>query len=88
MNKDVQDNVLSNILNLLSDYSDNALVDDESISDSSLSELVDDSLSVLEIIYELEDKFQVTIAAERLESLRTVGDLATAVNHELKVCQQ
>lgn len=88
MNKDVQDNVLSNVLNVLSDYSDEANVEIETIKNCVLSDIVNDSLSVLEIIYELEDRFQVTIKAENLQYLHTVSDLATAVNDEIELCRQ
>lgn len=83
MNKDVQDNVLSNVLTVLSDYSDQVPKEMQSIHACPLAELFNDSLSVLEIIYELEDRFQVTIRAENLKYLHTVSDLANALSDEI-----
>lgn len=83
MNKDVQATLLSNVLLVLADYSNRSLIDLNSSKEFMLSELVSDSLSVLEIIYELEDKYQITISTERLRRLITVSDLVLALDQEL-----
>ncbi|MFT6092626.1 MAG: acyl carrier protein [Pseudohongiellaceae bacterium] len=84
MNKDVQAAVLSNVLLILSDYTNHSFNDSEGSKDLILSDLVYDSLSLLEIIYELEDKYKVTICPNRLKSLRTISDLVLALDQELK----
>lgn len=87
MNKDVQDNVLSNVVKVLSEHADEVPVEMQSIRGCALADLVKDSLSVLEIIYDLEDRFQVTIQAENLQHLHTISDLANALSDEIGLQQ-
>lgn len=84
MNKDVQGTVLSNVLSILKEYTSHSFGDSDESNELLLSNIISDSLSVLEIIYELEDKYQVTIRADRLKSLYTVADLVSALDQELK----
>ncbi|HAG70846.1 MAG TPA: hypothetical protein DCL66_01460 [Gammaproteobacteria bacterium] len=84
MNKDVQAPVLSNVLLILADYTSHSLKDSAELKDLVLSDLVSDSLSVLEIIYELEEKYKVTISANNFKNLRTISDLVFALDEELK----
>lgn len=84
MNKDVQAAVLSNVLLILADYTSYSFKDSVESKDLVLSDIVSDSLSVLEIIYELEDKYHVTISVDRLKNLYTVSDLVLALDQELE----
>ena len=84
MNKDVQVPVLSNVLLILADYTSYSLKDTAGLKDLLLSDLVSDSLSVLEIIYELEEKYQVTISAKNFKNLHTISNLVFALDEELK----
>ncbi len=84
MNKDVQAAVLSNVLLILSDYTSHSFNDCADSKELILSDLVSDSLSVLEIICELEDKYKVTISSNKLKTLHTISDLVLALNQELK----
>ncbi len=81
MNKDVQKTVLA----LLDEY---ALleVDQSTYADTftlRLSDLMVDSLSILELIYELEEKFKVTLQADSLIKLSTIADLIQAISLEI-----
>jgi acyl carrier protein len=84
MNKDVQGTVLSDVLSILKKYTSHSFKDSDESNELVLSNIFSDSLSVLEIIYELEDKYRVTIRADRLKSLHTVADLVSALDQELK----
>ena len=84
MNKDVQVPVLLNVLLISADYTSYSLKDTAGLKDLLLSDLVSDSLSVLEIIYELEEKYQVTISANNFKNLHTISDLVFALDEELK----
>lgn len=84
MNKDVQSAVLSNVLLILSDYTSYSLKGSDDPEGLVLSDIVSNSLSVLEIIYELEDKYQITLSVDKLKSLHTIADLVSALDQELK----
>lgn len=43
-----------------------------------------DSLSVMEMVAELEDKFQLTFPDDELPSMRTVGDVVRALERKLE----
>ena len=43
-----------------------------------------DSLSVMEIVAELEDVYDLTFADEDLPTVRTVGDVQKLIEHHLK----
>lgn len=49
-----------------------------------LRELPLDSLAVLELVYELEEKYRVIVAEERLLALRTIGDIISMLEHALQ----
>lgn len=84
MNKDVQAAVLSDVLSILSDCTNHRFNGSDESRELLLSNILSDSLSVLELIYELEDKYRVTIRADRLKSLHTVADLVSAIGQEMK----
>jgi acyl carrier protein len=52
-----------------------------------LSDLQLDSLSLLEVIFELESHFNITIEDHRLAGMRTVADMSRAVESALKAMQ-
>jgi acyl carrier protein len=79
MNMEVQQSVLL----ALSEYSRPSSIDPQEIGESRLADIVNDSLSLLEVIYDLEDKYSITIQHEKLTSLETVDDLVIAVDGEL-----
>lgn len=45
-----------------------------------MAELEIDSVSVLDVVMELEDRFDISIPLDLIPKLRTVGDLAGAIN--------
>ncbi len=45
-----------------------------------MAELEIDSVSVLDVVMELEDRFDISIPLDLMPKLRTVGDLAGAIN--------
>lgn len=83
MNKDVQTTVLSNVLSILAEYTALNLQNIEEAKACELASLVSDSLSILEVIYELEDRYKVTINAENLRQISTVSDLVSALHNEI-----
>ena len=56
--------------------------------DSSLYDLGIDSLSSLEILVALEDKYDITIAQERLKNVGIVREIVKVVSSELKKKQK
>jgi len=56
--------------------------------DSSLYDLGIDSLSSLEILVALEDKYDITIAQERLKNVDSVREIVKVVSSELKKKQR
>ncbi len=56
--------------------------------DSGLYDLGIDSLSSLEILVALEDKYDITIAQNRLKSVNSVGEIIRVVSSELKKKQR
>jgi acyl carrier protein len=61
---------------------------DVQISESShiTADLGIDSLSVMEIVAELEDTYDLTFPDEDLPSVRTVGDVIGVIERGLKAC--
>ena len=57
---------------------------DESSLTMSLDGLKLDSLELIEIVYELEEYFSITIRSSALEKLGTIADLINVVDSELK----
>ena len=57
---------------------------DESSLTMSLDGLKLDSLELIEIVYELEEYFSITINSSALEKLRTIADLISVVDSERK----
>ena len=57
---------------------------DESSLTMSLDGLKLDSLELIEIVYELEEYFSITINSSALEELGTIADLINVVDSELK----
>ncbi len=56
--------------------------------DSGLYDLGIDSLSSLEILVALEDKYDITIEQERLKNLDSVREIVKVVSNELKKKQR
>lgn len=81
MNKDVHKTVLE----LIFDYSPVVATANETLlaDEMKLAEMMEDSLSLLELIYELEEKYDVTLNSDSLVRLSTVADLVQAIDHEL-----
>lgn len=50
-----------------------------------IRDLAMDSLTIFELIYELEEQFDITLDDYELNSMDTVGDVATLVQQALKV---
>ena len=79
MNTEVQDSVLS----ALSEYTNPDLRYTPQLVESNLADIVNDSLSLLEVVYDLEDRYNITLKPETLTEMRTVADLVHAVNGEV-----
>lgn len=79
MNTEVQDSVLS----ALSEYTNPDLCNTPQLVESNLADIVNDSLSLLEVVYDLEDRYNITLKPETLTEMRTVADLVHAVNGEV-----
>jgi len=45
-----------------------------------MDELAIDSLAVIEVIFQLEDEFDISFPQEEARTLQTIGDLATCVD--------
>ncbi|WP_036460009.1 acyl carrier protein [Mycoplasmopsis primatum] len=52
--------------------------------DSSFKDLKIDSLSLAELIFDLEDKYNVLVPDEDLKNIKVVGDIETIFNKLLK----
>jgi len=79
MNKEVQDSVLS----ALSEYASPSVFQPNKLVEINLADVVNDSLSLLEVVYDLEDKYKVMLQPERLTELQTVADLVNAIDQEV-----
>ncbi|AMB98964.1 acyl carrier protein [Aerococcus urinaehominis] len=42
-----------------------------------------DSLDIIEVVMQLEDKFEIRIADDDLENIQTMGDLVRIIDHEV-----
>jgi len=79
MNVIVEDNteIQNRVLELLTNKVGTARgigLDSSVVEDTGL-----DSVSVMDFVMELEDEFDITISLDRIAEVRTVGDLANAV---------
>ncbi len=81
MNMEVQQSVLS----ALSEYSSPNSINPQVLGEVKLADVVNDSLSLLEVIYDLEDKYNITIEHEKLTALETVDDLVIAIDGEVSL---
>lgn len=81
MNMDVQQSVLT----ALSEYSSPGVIDPQTMGECKLADIVNDSLSLLEVIYDLEDNYNITLQHEKLTALETVDDLVIAVDGEVSL---
>lgn len=79
MNTEVQDSVLS----ALSEYTSPNCIQPQKLVETALADIVNDSLSLLEVVYDLEDKYNITLKSERLTRLETVADLVLAIDQEV-----
>jgi acyl carrier protein len=79
MNTDVQNTVLA----ALSEYTSPTVFEPQKLVDINLADIVNDSLSLLEVVYDLEDKYDITLKPERLTELHTVADLVCAIDREV-----
>lgn len=63
--------------------SDNDVDWDAVTADTLIEKLGFDSLSILDLIYDVQQAFGITFDAEKLTDVRTVGDLADFLEAEL-----
>jgi acyl carrier protein len=77
-----KEDISNNLLELFSKFKHGDVV----VSEAShiTSELGIDSLSVMEIVAELEDAYDLTFADEDLPTVRTVGDVQKLIEHHLR----
>lgn len=80
MTTDVKATVLSKLADCIPDI-DRAFILD---TPTQLKDLQLDSLVVLEIVYDLEEHFRVTVSEAELRSLCTVNDLISIFDNNLK----
>jgi acyl carrier protein len=78
MNREVQDSVLS----ALSEYTSLTRFQMNKLEAINLVDVVNDSLSILEVVYDLEDRYNITLKSEQLIGLHTVADLICAIDQE------
>jgi acyl carrier protein len=79
MNTEVQASVLA----ALSEYTSPTIFQPQKLVDINLADIVNDSLSLLEVVYDLEDRYDITLKPERLTELQTVADLVYAIDREV-----
>lgn len=74
--------VLAEIVEVLKNYAEGApelTAKTELVADLGL-----DSLAVMEVVAEIEDKFELTIDDDELRAVTTVGDVASAIEERLR----
>ncbi len=79
MNMEVQ----ASVLLALSEYINPAMFQQEELVGSDLADIVNDSLSILEVVYDLEEIYNITIEPENLTKLQTVSDLVQAIDQKV-----
>ncbi len=80
MTTDVKDVVLAKLADHVPDRVDRSNIDVY----STLKEMKLDSLAVLQIIYELEEHFSITLEESELSHLATIADLISAIDKTRK----
>ena len=76
------DEVVSEVRGLIADHSDaeaNITEGTELVADLGI-----DSLGVMEVVADIEDKFEMTIADNELREVATLGDVVAAIEIRLK----
>ncbi len=76
-----REKITAEILDVIAQYSE--VPGDELLAAESLEELVD-SMARIEIIFELEDRYDVEITDEEALGIRTVDDIIDCVERRLK----
>lgn len=74
--------VLAEIVEVLKNYAEGApelTAKTELVADLGL-----DSLAVMEVVAEIEDKFELTIDDDELRAVTTVGDVSSAIEERLR----
>ncbi len=76
------DKVLAEVRTVIEQYSDAA----EGVSEQTelVGDLGIDSLGVMEVVADLEDRFDMTIGDDDLRTVATLGDVATAIEGRLR----
>ena len=80
MNRDIQSLVLTKLAAYMPEPCCRSSVDPA----ATLSDLLLDSLAVLELVYELEEQLDITVELSELHQLLTVSDLVAAIDKTVK----
>jgi acyl carrier protein len=75
MTQDVRKVIIESLLKHCEDEGKSLIIDDS----TPMTELDLDSLALIELLYELEDEFEVTLDANELPALNHVSDLVSAI---------
>ena len=76
------DQVIGELIQVLQTHTDETAKLDEATE--LVGDLGIDSLGVMELVSELEDKFRLTIADNDLREVETIGDVARAIESRLR----
>jgi|APSaa5957512493_1039668.scaffolds.fasta_scaffold453092_1 acyl carrier protein len=75
--------VQSMVFSKLAKYSPPSLVSDRLANEQKLSELDLDSLALLEVLYDLEEHYSITVDTGELHHLHTISDLVEVVDRSV-----
>ena len=76
------DEVVAEVRGVIADHTDNA--SDITEATELVADLGIDSLGVMEVVADIEDKFDMTIADAELREVATLGDVVRAIEGRLK----
>lgn len=81
MSQDVRTVIIESLLKHCEDGGKSLVIDDS----TPMAELDLDSLALIELLYELEDEFEMTLDAHDLPTLNRVSDLVSAIQRSRQV---
>ena len=79
-----QENVVSEVRQIVVDHLEREIDAELTLQTELVGDLGIDSLGVMEIVAELEDKFELTIADKELREVTTMGDVVNAIVSRLR----